>query len=177
MMVSLTTFDAPLLRLILCGGGGLAGAWGPVLGHELDGTPRIPWLWDPRIKCFVNGSCRRDPFDARDLREGWSLLLDDASPWPARLALVAALLASAWMPSGAAAEVVLGECWLHLYTYSGGASDVRSWACDNGGNIEPGAVRLDLPTLSTHLAAHPSVVALLLALYDVPEIRAWVEAL
>jgi hypothetical protein len=81
------------------------------------------------------------------------------------------------MPSGASAEVAPCERWLHLYTYSGGASDVRSWACDNGGNIEPGAVRLDLPTLPAHLALHPPEVALLMALFDVPEIRARVEAL
>lgn len=168
-MVGLTTFEAPLLRLILCGGGGVPGAWGPLLhsGYAAPWNPLRGEAVDPMFLMV------RDPLAAP---EHWSVPLDPASPWPARLALVAAWLASAWMPSGAVAEVAICERWLHIYTYSGGASDVRSWACDDGGNIEPGAVRLDLPTLPTHLAAHPLVVALLLALYDVPEIRARVEA-
>ena len=178
-MVGLTTFEAPLLRLILCGGGGVPGAWGPLLhggsGVLGCGDPNWGhWVWDPAMGAAVRPN--RAHTQVVDYAERWSLSLDPASPWPARLALVAAWLASAWMPSGAVAEVAICERWLHIYTYSGGASDVRSWACDDGGNIEPGAVRLDLPTLPTHLAAHPPVVALLLALYDVPEIRARVEA-
>jgi hypothetical protein len=80
------------------------------------------------------------------------------------------------MPAGVSAEVCHGERWLYLYTYSERASDVRSWACDDGDNIEPGAMLVDLPTLPHHLQTHSPAVALLLALYDVPEIRARVES-
>ena len=178
MMVGLTTFEAPLLRLILCAGDGLAPAYGPLFGPRIGDMEQARFIWDGEGIALLDGDDESvyGLLDAgRDL-DGWLMPLD-ASPWPARLALVAALLASAWMPSGVSAEVAICERWLHLYTYSGGASDVRSWACNDGGNIEPGAVRLDLPTLPTHLADHPPVVALPSALFDVPEIRARVEAL
>lgn len=173
MNIPLTTFPAPLPRLILCGRPGLAPAWGPVRDQY-----GYLWPWNPLAHDVAWP--RGDSGEGITLAplaspEAWSLPLDAASPWPARLAMVAALMASAWMPEGVSAEVVLGECWLHLYTYSGGVADIRAWACDDGGNIEPGAVGLDLPTLPQHLQTHPPTVALLLALYDVPEIRARVE--
>lgn len=175
-MINLTTFEAPLRRLILCGGGALPTAYGPV--ESRDGHR---WTLDSSgfalRMVLLDGEPIRSGTPLLERPDLWSLPLDPASPWPARLALVAALLASAWMPPGAAAEVAIYKCWLHLYTYSSGVADVRAWACNDGGNIEPGAVRLDLTTLPAHLAAHPPVVALLLALYDVPEIRARVEAL
>lgn len=175
-MTSLTTFPSPLLSPILCGAKGLAPAWGPLACPDWSTQA---YAWNP-MTCdvtFPRGMSEESSGPPRPLvtPEAWSLPLDAASPWPARLAMVAALMASAWMPEGVSAEVVLGECWLHLYTYSGGVADIRAWACDDGGNIEPGAVGLDLPTLPQHLQTHPPTVALLLALYDVPEIRARVE--
>lgn len=176
MNTPLSTFPAPLLRLILCGGKGLAPAWGPLLRNS-----QVRWAWDPGRRCVqmyddqpdgVTRWVMNPTFD----QNGWSLPLDSDGPWSARLALVAAWMASAWMPADVSAEMVLGEYWLHLYTYSGGVADIRAWACNDGGNIEPGAVRLDLPTLPQHLQTHPPVVALLLALYDVPEIRARMKA-
>lgn len=179
MNTPLSTFPTPLLRLILCGGKGLAPAWGPVLqaGSQVlgCGDPNYgQWAWDAVLGAAVRPD--RAPKCLLDKPDGWSIPLDATSPWPARLAMVAAWMASAWMPAGVSAEVCHGERWICLYTYSERASDVRSWACGDGANIEPGAVLVDLPTLPQHLQTHPPAVALLLALYDVPEIRARVES-
>lgn len=176
MNTPLNTFPTPLLRLILCGSKGLALAWGPLDGSAIGGSAAVS-AWHPWREVAITD--RRVEYALLDEEDGdltgWALPLDADSPWPARLALVAAWMASAWMPAGVSAEVIPGECWLHLYTYSGGVADIRAWACNDGGNIEPGAVQLDSPTLPQHLQTHPPTVALILALYDVPEIRARVE--
>ena len=51
-------------------------------------------------------------------------------------------------------------------------NDTSAWWRDDGTNGYRGP---DLPTLPQHLQTHPTI-ALLLALYDVPEIRARVES-
>ena len=91
MNIPLSTFPAPLLRLILCGGKGLAPAWGPL--KHTDEDCETPWC--PTFGAAIvssdegRGYLHTDPINESD---GWSIPLDDASPWPARLALV-----SAWM--------------------------------------------------------------------------------
>lgn len=167
----LDVFPDALRSLLLRGGDGLPCAYGPIKSR--DGHL---WTLDPSgfalRMVMLDGEPIRSGVPVLERPELWFLPLDAESPWPARLALVAAWMASAWMPSGAFAEVILGDCWLHLYTYSGGVADIRAWSCDDGGNMEPGAVRSDLPTLPQHLQTRPPAVALVLALWDVPDIRA-----
>jgi len=52
--------------------------------------------------------------------------------------------------------------------------DVLCWDVETGAAIGDGR---DLPTLPAHLLTHDPAIALLLSLFDVPEIRAKVEAL
>lgn len=170
MNIPLSAFPAPLLRLILCGGKGLAPAWGPLA--DVDGAM---CSWHPyRGEVFVSGDyTTTDPtLDAGS----WSLPLDDASPWPARLAAVAA-----WMlnqPCRAAyIQPETPELFHSLVMMPADPMAVKmvlvGW-CEDGINTLWGGV--NLPTLPQHLQAHPPTIALLLALYDVPEIRARVES-
>lgn len=183
MNTPLSTFPSHLLRLILCGGGGLPPAWGPLA--DADGAL---CSWHPyRGEVFVSGDyTTADPM----LDVGsWSLPLDDASPWVARLATVAAWMLGRRHIIGTSVEV---ENDYHLIMLSvsmrahlGGKNDAEpmfmrghvshtmTWGT-HGAACDIGA--FDLPTLPTHLAVHSPVVALLLALYDVPEIRARVHS-
>ena len=176
MNIPLSTFSAPLLRLILCGGKGWPPAWGPLVGK----SGKI-WAWHPL-----------DMWPARNdyqLQAGgplaspllWSMPLDATSPWPARLAMVAA-----WMldvPCFAAhVQPETPELFFSLVMMPVDpmAEELRfvAW-CDDGSeaNTEAnGQHGVPLPSLSQHLQTHPPAVALLLALYDVPEIRARVES-
>ena len=103
----------------------------------------------------------------------WSLPLDAASPWSARLAMVAA-----WMVSGrsefASIHQHLSDL-IVLASWRGPWQEPERWTWTGRGWAA--ASPFPLPTLPAHLANHPPAVALILALYDVPEIRARVEAL
>ena len=180
-MTSLTTCPAPLLRLILCGGQGLAPAWGPLACP--DWSTRAHG-WNP-MTCdvtFPRGMSQESSGPPRPLAspEAWSIPLDAASPWPARLAMVAA-----WMldvPCLAAhVQPETPELFFSLVMMPVDpmAEELRfvAW-CEDGSeaNTEAnGQHGAPLPTLPHHLQTHPPAVALLLALYDVPEIRARVE--
>ncbi len=180
MSTPCSTFSAPLLRLILCGGGGLPAAWGPLheCGHD--------YTWDPRTACALSSVGRLHARPPLIDAAGWSLPLDASSPWPARLALVAAwmvvpptqreYIAAAKIdptPNGICLRVWLGDGDSINYEWNlrGGCGP-----CFWRGFLATYSVT-PLPTLPAHLALHPPVVTLLLALYDVPEIRARVEAL
>jgi len=124
----------------------------------------------------------------------WSLPLDDSSPWPARLALVAAYLT--WLATTPkvlinppkfdmiAASVDLDhDEWekgqvvkLTRFAHRGPIPSSFSWVwgAATGRAWTPGTpYLLAAPAL---FALHPPVVALLLALFDVPEIQARVNA-
>lgn len=167
--IPLSAFPAPLAHLLLCGGGGLVPAWGPlhhVQTHEADVYP-----WDPMI-----GKASGLPgylYDDGPRIECWTLPLD-ASPWPARMALVASHLLCRPKPSILAAHIEADEDVIRLYYFAGPMNGSRCWYRSTG--MDAGRLD-DLPTLPTHLSAHPPEVALLLALYDVPAIKARVEAL
>ena len=173
MNIPLSTFPAPLLRLILCGGKGLAPAWGPL--KHTDEDCETPWC--PTFGAAIvssdegRGYLHTDPINESD---GWSIPLDDASPWPARLAMVAA-----WMLGRSGVGVWLGDndvfVTLNIATDRNTIVQV-AWHRSTGQRYMGGVPAPSLPTLSQHLQAHPPAVALLLALYDVPEIRVRVES-
>ena len=192
MNVPLSTFPAPLLRLILCGGNGLPPAWGPIM-ERVDDEPENERRWTlDRYGHVINrehlGS--RTPMSERDGR--WYMTIDDASPWPARLALVAAHLT--WLDTSpkvlrnppafdmlaASIDLVFDE-WekgrvvaLTRLAHRGPLPSVHTWKW----SAKTGFCWGDGPrllTLPEHLQTHP-IVALLLSLYDVPEIRARVES-
>ena len=173
MNIPLSTFPAPLLRLILCGGKGLAPAWGPL--KHTDEDCETPWC--PTFGAAIvssdegRGYLHTDPINESD---GWSIPLDDASPWPARLAMVAA-----WMLGRSGVGGWLGDndvfVTLNIATDRNTIVQV-AWHRSTGQRYMGGVPAPSLPTLSQHLQAHPPAVALLLALYDVPEIRVRVES-
>jgi len=180
MNIPLSTFPAPLLRLILCGGKGLAPAWGPL--KHTDEDCETPWC--PTFGAAIvssdegRGYLHTDPINESD---GWSIPLDDASPWPARLALV-----STWMLDlpclAAQVQPETPELFFSLVMMPADpmAEELRFIAWGNDGsevNTDAnGHHECSLPTLPHHLQTHPRTVAMLLALYDVPEIRARVES-
>lgn len=161
----LSIFPTPLLTRILCGGDGLAPAYGP-----LDGT-----AWSSRYSAAVWNPETSEAHAAHEYTvrvmdrgeltteaEGWRLPLDH---WRTRLALVAAWMLDhrderyAWIDVrgadgdriGLSVSFVLAATW-EIVDGRGGAA-------------------LNLPTLPAHLADHDPAVALVLALYDVTEIR------
>lgn len=187
--VRLDAFPPSLARLILCGGEGLAAG-----GGELHDGVRF-WLWDARHKQAVQFS--RDLGGAGEVLgcpERWSLPLDPASPWSSRLAIVATWMLG-WRPV-CGGSIVLGERGVNLgactisadglptevahlwWTRRTGVPWWRQVVADGSGwrlDDVPVSDVPALPTLPTHLQAHLPEVALILALYDVPEIRARVE--
>jgi hypothetical protein len=100
--------------------------------------------------------------------------IDSASPWAARLAVVAA-----WMLGRSGVSVWIGDndvfLTLNIATDRNTIIQV-AWHRSTGQRYAGSVPAPNLPTLPTHLAAHPPIVALLLALYDVPEIMARVDA-
>lgn len=178
-MTSLSTFPSPLARLILCGGGGLPPAWGPIQG----GLYGSRWTWDPErgvagiygpeeFRCGFHG--------VLECPETWHLPLDAASPWPARLATVAAWMVWQTVPVAAVVSETEGYVWIEMIDHRDGwlrKTCAVAWRMSDGVCFGGRWGDVHLPTLPTHLANHPPTVALLLALYDVPEIRARVEAL
>lgn len=196
MNIPLSTFPAPLLRLILCGGEGLPPVWGPVLqaGSQVlgCGDPNYGrWAWDAVLGAAVRPD--RAPKYLLDNPDGWSLPLDDDSPWSARLAMAAAYLT--WLDTSpkvllnppefdmlaASTDLVFDE-WekgrvvaLTRLAHRGPLPSVHTWKWSaKTGFCWGNGPRL--PTLPEHLQTHSPAVVLLLALYDVPEIRARVES-
>lgn len=174
MNTPLNTFPKPLRRLILCGGGGLALAWGPLR----DGVG-ITWPWDPfdadiaiqRGSQWSGDSRTPTPLTAP---ECWSIPLEDYFPWPARLATVAA-----WMLGRSGVGVWIGDndvfVTLNIATDRNTIIQV-AWHRSTGQRYVGSVPTPSLPTLPQHLASHPVAVSLLLALYDVPEIKTRVDA-
>lgn len=204
MNIPLSAFPAPILRLILCGGEGLAPAWGPLTHADEDyETPWYPTFGAAIVSSDEGrGYLHADPLNEPD---DWFMPLDDASPWPARLAVVAACLQSFLLRApaskgGLGMPMPKGPPWIarvgwtddrdrnpdadRMYlTYSWGAgwhtSHYHGFTGRNtiNGSRGPSSYpKLDLPTLPAHQAGKPLVVGFLLALYDVPEIRARVES-
>lgn len=173
MNVNLAVFPAPLLRLILRGGHGLTPAWGPLACP--DWSTRA-YVWNPMAYdvTFPRGMSQESGGPPRPLvaPESWFMPLDDDSPWPARLAMISTWLVdpSRVMPSCVRDN---GDDTISLIAWDG--SDIlweARWTM-GGVVVEPtDRPGLNLPTLAQHLQAHPLIVALPLALYDVPEIRA-----
>lgn len=90
-MIPLSTFPPALLRLILCGGGGLPPAWGPLAVSDLpDSAPFTLWHGDPR------GPLAKAPFRhtfvPMEVPEAWSLplALHDRPDVAARVAAASA---------------------------------------------------------------------------------------
>lgn len=168
--VMLSTFASPLRRLILRGGGGLPPAWGPLVAA--DGSECCVWSGDIDRAFNLSGCVLNPP-------SGWSLPLNDASPWLERLAKIAT-----WMLHPRhrylCAIVDVSKEFFTLtrvrFTNHERGLGMGDWTWSLGnGKTENSPI--DLPTLPAYLANHPPAVALLLALYDAPEIRARVEAL
>ena len=192
-MAPLKTFAAPLQRLILCGGGGLPPAWGPLL--PAGSAEPTYTLWHGSQRGPVAVSPFHHMFVPMEAPEAWSIPLDASSPWPARLGLVAAYLAWQYTRpevriSQPETDMLAGSIdstyyeWemgdviaLTRFAHCGALPNGRTWrwSVKTGMYWDYGMPRL--PTLPTHLANHQPVVALPLALYDVPEIRARVDAL
>lgn len=174
-MIALSTFPAPLLRLILCGGGGLSPAWGPLVAP---GWGDWAYSWDPiaRDVTFPRGMSDEGGGPPRPLdgAMGWSLPLDANSPWPARLATVAA-----WMLSVEGVAHWCGDdgIFVSLNTVTKRCSIIqRAWSRRTGALYYGSVPAPNLPTLPQHLAPYPLEAAVVLALYDVPEINARVDA-
>jgi hypothetical protein len=106
--------------------------------------------------------------------DSWAMSLDAESYWITRLAVTAA-----WMLVRSGVGVWIGDndvfLTLNIATDRNTIIQV-AWHRSTGQRYHGSIPAPSLPTLPAHLAAHPPVVALLLALYDVPEIRARVDA-
>jgi hypothetical protein len=101
--------------------------------------------------------------------------LDAESPWPARLALVAAWMLRRLMKGAPELSVIDVDADVLFLT---GICGMAGW-CIATGSDDPDLcfyAAPNLPTLPQYLQAHPPAVALVLALWDVPEIRARIEA-
>jgi hypothetical protein len=181
-MTPLSTFPSPLARLILCGGGGLPPAWGPIQ----DGLYGSRWTWDPELIAGiyepeeVRGALRGALHGVLECPDYWHLPLDPASPWPARLATVAAWMVWQTVPIAAVVSETEGYVRVEMIDRRDGRltkTCVMAWRMSDGAPYSGRWGDVHLSSLPTHLAAQPLFAALLLALYDVPEIRARVEAL
>lgn len=181
--MTLSILPSPILRLVLLGGGGLAPAYGDLLDPW-----GSRWAWHPVERLALRGSVRGGAEVLGDT-EKWSLDLSPGSPWPARLALVAALLSQStlepWLIDEAVAAKITyilayrkqpPQFRVELAWWTGYSHRVYWW-----GTLEPDRLSVGirpgllLSTLAGHLATHDSHAALLLALWDVPEVRARVE--
>ena len=165
--IPLSTFPAPLAHLLLYGGDGLPAAWGPV-------TAIARGVWDPLAGVVREPTGRREYDPLAPQHYVPRLPLDAASPWPARMAVVAAHLLGGEEIRGASVywsdAVLLTLAWL-----IDGDRESVCFNAETGEEVYFG--HWNLPTLPAHLSAHSPEVALLLALYAVPAIKARVEAL
>lgn len=162
-MTPISAFPAALLRPILCGGGNLPPAYGPLL----DSARGLLWMGDPgrAIDHGLPG--------VQESPESCHIPLDPASPWPARLAQVAVWMITGWAPPFASVDdELLGLVVLSQWRGPWQEPERWSWVRRNG---RASSATFDLPTLAEHRSNHPLHAALLLALYDVPEIRARME--
>ena len=180
----LSVFAPPLQRLILCGGNGLPAAYGPL--GRYDGTV---FIWNPMAEAALPADGLGADLHPLKIPACFVLPLDH---WRARLALVAALLVirhnqrnrPATDPLLISASVdVVHDHWeqgsvvaLTRFAHRGPlpSSYAWKWSAATGRCWEEAVA---LPTLPAHLAQHDAYVATLLALFDVPEIRAQMEAL
>lgn len=172
----LTVFPSSVLRAILCGGEGLPAAWGPLECTHRFAASDGQWVWGEGHT--LRPDRRGFGFDTLTrLGAHWRLPLEH---WRARLARV-----SAWMLGAVdvlAAAVVVRSTGLSLWVWPQGDEGADPpdptcyrWALDGEADAGGGSF-YDLPSLPVHMRDHDPHIALLLALYDVPEIRARVEA-
>lgn len=167
----LSVFAPPLQRLILCGGGGLPAAYGPLVRY--DGTV---FIWNPMAEAALPADGLGADLHPLKIPACFALPLDH---WRPRLALVAAVIL---LPRHRylAAHIEADQQFVSLtrvrhtdHNRGLGMGD-WTWSAQTGSTEN---AETPLPTLPAHLARHDSHVATLLALMDVPEIRARVEAL
>ena len=174
----LNIFEPALQRLILCGGGGLPAAYGPLVCVN-----GYTWTLD------ASGYALRIPAGGQEpirsalavlaLPAMWTLPLDH---WRSRLALVAAWMIAPPMSLKylAAARLDPTPDSICLRVWLGGGDTMTyEWALSGDSGACSWAGRaVPLPhTLPVHLTQHEVHVALLLALYDVPKIRARLEGM
>jgi hypothetical protein len=180
MNTPLNIVPAPLLRLILCGGGGLAPAYGPLTGPESGTCEPRRYVYDGVDDIALAPEDDESAhWMSRD--DEWLMPLNAKSPWPARLALVAAWMVVPPMQRKyiAAANIEITPSSICLRVWLGGGEPINyEWdlqdaegACSWSGLLVPAP-----STLPQHIQTHPPVVALVLALWDIPEIRARIEA-
>ena len=128
-------------------------------------------MWNPWYECVT--SDKLIEYCPLEEPEGWSIPLDPASPWPARMAVVAAWMLGVQEIRGASlywSDVTILTC----ASLVDGDREYLGWSAETGEEYYIG--ELNLPTLPSHLNNHDPEVALLLALWDAPELRARVEA-
>lgn len=162
--VLIATFPHPLARLVLCGGEGLPAAWGPVV-RASDGV----WTWNPLTQRAIRPATIEQPALLSE-PDGWTLPLGH---WRPRLAVVAAWMLGWHKVIAADVQADRGGVVLRGWSHTSDAIWVRRWGPTG---IASPAGR-DLYTLPAHLRDHDPAVALLPSLFDVPEIRARMEAL
>lgn len=159
--VLLNTFAFPLQRLILCGGGGLPPAWGPLYNEE-SGI----WTWNPLQGCAVRPDTATRPVLIHTT--GWSLPLDQDSPWSARLAMIAAWMIRPNLSIRGAHIWSRIHVMLDVYGPDFQQMNIDPETGEVAGEFTDATPWLKrLPTFHAHLALHPPAVALLLALWDV----------
>jgi len=159
----LSVFPPALLRLILCGGGGLPTAWGPLeWGYLAPWNPARGEVVDPMFLTI------HDPL--RDVGN-WRLPLDH---WRARIEIVAAWMLGFYAFACTMRVDVGVQITFRMFELADTGPDVLCWDAETGAAIGDGR---DLPTLPRHYLIHDPAVALLLSLFDVPEIRARIMAL
>ena len=162
----LSVFEPPLQRLILCGGGGLPAAYGPLVRY--DGTV---FIWSPTTETAHPADGLGADLHPLKIPACFVLPLDH---WRARLALVAVGVLFQHRPRFAQVCPQVDGCIL-LAVYAGPFHEPgrHLWSLTGGGD----AAARNIPALPAHLTAHDPHVAVPLALWDVPDIRARVEAL
>lgn len=174
MFVNINKFPTKLRDLILFGdpAAGIAPAYGPVYGHNLDGSVDLrPWLLNPKGRYFIEGNCRRFCDDTADMREGWSVKVEE---WTNRFAEIAAYLLIKESVRSAYIDVDLDvpdKPFLYLWFWQGGPDiSCVSYQMNTGSIcIYQGRITRNikaLPELSSFLRQEESpLVGLMLALY------------
>lgn len=177
------TFPAPLLRLILSGGGGLPPAYGPVI--RADGQE---FVWDGKSGRAFAVSVANGAVISDDLTvvEGWRLPLCDGSPWLDRLAEMSSWMLTGEMLTGASIERSDPKFFrsITLMGWRRTRDGERGWGREYRWNWNPETgddhdavlksshLWLTLATLPARLTTLPPVAALPLALHDLPEVAA-----
>lgn len=165
-MIPTTLFPANLCRLILFGGGGLPPAYGPICAETRQPGAHAFGVWDgSRGSLHLNGQVEKT------VSTDWFLPTTEQDPWPSRFAHVAAAMAFGGTWRSATIDAFAAS--VRLTAWTPGVERTTLW--DLFGSPDQGDLRLR--TLVRHRQMIEwGNVALLLALYDVPAIKAHVDA-